>query len=80
MHCPPLLVRFPHNPSWVLKRAPSGSDEAYFKAVCTSYAETKQLLSQPYDHLTSVFPIDSTVEIQTASSPVRSIPTHIPTS
>lgn len=53
-----LLAIFPHDPSVVLKRAPSGNNQAFFEAICASYEATLQFLSLAYDHLTSVSPVD----------------------
>jgi hypothetical protein len=55
-----LVSIFPHDPSVVLKRAPTASNnnnQIYFEAICSSYEATLQFLSLAYDHLTYVSPM-----------------------
>jgi hypothetical protein len=54
-----LVAIFPHDPSVVLKRAPtpSNNNQIYFEAICSSYEATLQFLSLAYDHLTYVSPM-----------------------
>lgn len=66
-----LLAIFPHDPSVVLKRAPTATNnnQVYFEAICSSYEATLQFLSLAYDHLTYVSPMEIRILFSKVASP-----------